>query len=305
MSFDLSGLLQLQSVYLSNILNSSDLTTQFSSLQTQLDNINKQYGNISNNSNGLLSQQNTLNNILNDERRRLERKQSEIDIKDFETKRIVSLNDSYRKKQAQYVYIIIVFVFALVFYIILIKIKQFFPVVPDSIIDFSTIVLVGVTCIYVYTLVMSIYSRDNTNFDELNLPAPTTVTSTDTIAAQAAAAKSGDLLAITGNPNNCVGQDCCVPNVTDWETGILKCIPLVSSLGSGKVYQTDQNGTVLTANIDIGTCQSQGKQVCGHVCIPKTQACYTSPIESFVSLGSNVQPYAPSQYDNYSPLIGK
>jgi hypothetical protein len=289
MSFDLSGLLHVQRAYVGNLGNASALTA----IQSTLGNLNATYSTSFSNSQGLLTQQTSLNDILNREKTRLDAKKTLVDDEIAGRKRIVDLNESYRKKQAQYVYIIIVLIFALLLYIMIIKIKTFIPLIPDSVVDLLTFFLGALTCLYLYILIKDIYSRDNMNYDQLNLAAPITATDEETLQKQKSAALTGDLLGSIANPNTCVGESCCVANVSVYEPGIGKCIKDCKTLEPtvGSLYNTTTKScqaNLLSSDVGI-------YKICGRAIIPKATICFN--IDGFTTL---TKPYTPSEYENYS-----
>jgi len=293
MAFDLSGILHVQRYFVTNLPiggNSGDKVTKIqNNLNTLYDAYNGKYSS----SQGLISNQNKLNDILTDEKDRLDAKKDEINKEIAGRKRIVDLNESYRKKQAQYVYIIIVLIFALLLYIILVNIKYFIPVIPNFVIDLLTFFLGALTSLYLYVLIKDIYSRDNMNYDQLDLPAPVQASDDDVIQKQRAAQASGDLLGSIANPNTCVGENCCVPEITTWEAGIGKCIRECDK-EKEEYYNTSTNKCESSVNTAIYT-------ICGGAAIPKGQTCFIK--DGFTNYTSeNTKPYAPSEYINYSKL---
>lgn len=287
MSFDLSGLLHVQRAYVGN-LSSSTAVSSLSDIQNTLNSLNTTYNNSFSSSQGVLTQQNVLNDILTTEQARLGAKKNKIDEEIVGRKRIVDLNESYRKKQAQYVYIIIILIFALLLYIMIIKIKTFIPVIPDFVIDLLTFFLGALTCLYLYVLVKDIYSRDNMNYDQLKLPPPSTATDEETLQKQKSAALAGDLIGSVANKNICVGESCCVGNVTVYEAGIGKCI---GNCTAGQLYNTSSN-TCVSTNYDKSVFKT-----CGKAIILNTQTCFNQ--DGFTTL---TKPYEPSQYENYSQI---
>lgn len=299
MSFDLSGLLHIQKTLVTNLSGNTNSASTLTDIGNKLNDINSAYDKSISNTQGLLSQQNTLNSILDTENTRLINKKKVVDEEVTGRRRIVDLNESYRKKQAQYVYIIIILIFALLLYIMIVKIKTFIPVVPDSVIDLLTFFLGALTCLYLYVLIKDIYSRDNMNYDQLNLPAPSIATDEETLKKQRAAAAAGDLIGSVANPNTCVGESCCVDGVTVYEPGIGKCIkkcPVLGEASNKKLYDTSNNSCV------VSPLNTSTYKLCGNVIIPKTQTCFIEKA-GFTTLESNItKPYEPSQYVNYSKI---
>ena len=303
MSFDLSGILYVQREQVGNLAISGIGGNSINNIQDYLNGLNRTYNSKVYSSQGLLTGQTTLNKILTTENNRLADKKDKIDDEIAGRKRIVDLNESYRKKQAQYVYIIIILIFALLLYIMIIKIKTFIPLIPDYVIDLLTFFLGALTCLYLYVLVKDIYSRDNMNYDQLKLSAPSTVTDEETLQKQKSAALVGDLIGSVANPNTCVGESCCVANVTKFEPGIGKCIKICpDSTGTANTLYDTSSNSCKSATIDISNYKR-----CGNAIIPKGQIC----LEGFTTLGSSsysytnsytANPYSPSEFVNYSTI---
>lgn len=301
MSFDLSGILYVQREQVGNLAIAPGTTGRtINTIQDYLNKLNTTYTSKVSSSQGLLTGQTRLNTILAEENVRLANKKSKIDEEIVGRKRIVDLNESYRKKQAQYVYIIIILIFALLLYIIIIKIKTFIPVIPDSVIDLLTFFLGALTCLYLYVLVKDIYSRDNMNYDQLNLPAPSSATNEEILQKQKSAALAGDLIGSVANPNICVGESCCVSGLTKFEPGIGKCIKICpESGGDDKIlYNTSNNSCESSISFNTSIYKR-----CGNTIIPKAQIC----LEGFTTLGSytnsyTANPYSPSEFVNYSTI---
>jgi glucan phosphoethanolaminetransferase (alkaline phosphatase superfamily) len=177
-----------------------------------------------------LSKQDDVSDILNDEIDRLNKKKSQINNSQKGQMRVLMMNESYRKRQSEYLKLIIavVIVFALV--IIMRYMRVYFNVLPGAISTLIHILLFASVIIYSFVIYINVSSREKINYDRLALPAPDIESSTDYEKRNAAAKKSGDLLGVS-NSNLCKGSVCCTEDVTKWDTESKKCIGLTETVG--------------------------------------------------------------------------
>ena len=119
-----------------------------------------------------LQRQNDMQNIIDQENSRLQIKKDQIKGAVVNTQRVIALSESDRKRQVQFIYIILLIILALLIYLFLRNIEIFFPFVPSFVVTFLTIITAVIIIGYIVMLLRDIWSRSNTNFDELNLPPP-------------------------------------------------------------------------------------------------------------------------------------
>jgi len=177
----------------------------------------------------VLTKQKQVNNILTSEINRLNVKKEQIDNARQGQMRVLMMNESYRKRQAEYMKLIIavVFVFALV--IVMRYMRVFFNVLPDIVYTLLHILLFASVIIYSMITYVNVNSREKINFDRLDLPGPKTESTADFDARNAAAKLAGDLLGVS-NSGLCFGASCCNTKATDatktkWAENTGKCIP--------------------------------------------------------------------------------
>ena len=157
--------------------------------------------------NATLTKQSQVNQLLNDEIERLEKKETQIEDAQAGQKRVLMLNESYRMRQAEYTKLIIasVFVFAIV---ILIKYtRAFFDVLPDAVYTLIHIILFSALIIYAMLIYVNVSSREKTNFNRLDIPTPDVVKSAEDKRRQ----KRKDAGYLTGISDSelCRGAACC------------------------------------------------------------------------------------------------
>lgn len=141
--------------------------------------------------------------------------------------RVNALNESYRKRNWEYVKLLIVVAISL---ITILGISMFLRnIIPDTFIDLINAVIIGVVLIYAFNTYRTISYRSTIDFDKLNLSNPISTSNDD---AQSTANKkiisageSGDILgaAGVGLPGTCSGPTCCDAG-TKWCASKNKCL---------------------------------------------------------------------------------
>jgi hypothetical protein len=171
----------------------------------------------------VLTKQKQVNNILQSELDRLNIKKEQIANAQNGQKRVLMMNESYRKRQAEYMKLIIavVFVFALV--IVMRYMRVYFNVLPEAVYTLLHILLFASVIIYAMITYVNVNAREKINFDRLDLPGPRIESEADFKKRNEAAKLAGDLLGVS-NSNLCKGAACCTADVTEWNLGAQKCV---------------------------------------------------------------------------------
>jgi len=175
----------------------------------------------------VLTKQKQVNNILDSELDRLAVKKDQLANAQKGQMRVLMMNESYRKRQAEYTKLIIavVVVFALV--IVMRYMRVFFNVLPDVVYTLLHILLFTGVIIYSMITLVNVSSREKINFDRLDLPGPKIESTADFDARNAAAKLAGDLLGVSDSAL-CKGAACCNPtgtvDKTKWDETTGKCI---------------------------------------------------------------------------------
>jgi uncharacterized membrane protein (DUF485 family) len=278
----------------------------------------------------IIGRESTVKTITEREKARLNAKKTEIDDAYTTNKRLVNLNDSYRKKQAQYNYLMFIVVSFFVIMVIMMQIQKAVPAI-GGILSFITFILGVVVFAYVVYLLADIYRRDPNDFDKINYAPPPNVDKTviDPATGKASTVSTGLINPETGKKydpstdasrsrNNAVsvGQDACFPGHSyDYYSG--KCIPdctdpaKITNMMDPTLYKSNliENGLnydiFSTAFDRTAKCVAKGEctgnnKICGKFCIPKEYSCGAS--ESFATLGDTVSANSPHEFSNYSPL---
>lgn len=169
----------------------------------------------------VLTKQKQVNNILQSELDRLATKKDQLDEAQKGQMRVLMMNESYRKRQAEYTKLIIavVFVFALV--IVMRYVREIFNILPDALYTLIHILLFAGLIIYSFIIYINVSSREKINFDRLDIPGPKTESTADYDKRNSDAIKSGDLLGVSDS-NLCKGAACCSENQTFEDN---KCTP--------------------------------------------------------------------------------
>lgn len=216
--FDLSGIFQLYN---------SGLDPKLS------DNIKTTYENVISTGKQTIENQQIIKSIVDSEYARLQDLSNNINDEYFFKKRQIFLNENYQKKQKYYLYVLLSFILSLILYIMLVKIQQFFPIIPKSIIYFIAIIMFSIFGIYIILLLTEINRRDHIYFDEVKYSPPNIAkTTTDK---NKEIEKSGTLLSSLSN--KCVGDSCCSDG-TVWDETLNKCkISSVSPFSTMEGYE--------------------------------------------------------------------
>lgn len=155
-----------------------------------------------------------------DELARLKAKDNQISQLSSSQQRLTLLNDSYRKRYAKYAQMLMMLVFAYIAYLGIIFGQKALPAIPSVIFDLLLILLIIAVGLYLGVSVITLYTRNVTNYDELDVPAMSDGSGVDT----RDVVNSGQLTpSTTGVGDICIGQSCC-PDNYHWDQATNKCI---------------------------------------------------------------------------------
>jgi hypothetical protein len=208
------------------------------------------------------------NPVIDSENARLTTKNEQIQTIKSSQDRTNALNESYRKRNWEYVKLLIVVAISL---FVILGISMFLRnIIPDSFIDLLTAIIIGIVLIYAFMTYRTISYRSAIDFDKLNLSNPISTSGDDAASAAnqkiISAGESGDILgaAGVGIPGACSGPSCC---------------------DSGTKWCLSQNKCILNAN------------VCPTIAPTTTP---TPTTQGFTTM-SNSNEYTESEYTNYAP----
>ena len=131
--FDLKTFIELQKQYsndLAGIASSSTSSNEadtraINELGTKLSELDNALNESNVDTNKLLLQQQVVNNILKTEDDRLDHKRANIDNAIDGQKRLMQLNDSYRKRYSAYIRLLLIVISALFIIVVLVSIKKY------------------------------------------------------------------------------------------------------------------------------------------------------------------------------------
>jgi hypothetical protein len=270
----------------------------------------------------IISRESQVKTITDTELERLNAKKIEVDDAYNTNKRLVDLNDSYRKKQSKYNYMMFIVISFFVIMLILIQIQKAVPII-SGLLTMITVILAIVVITYVLFILADIYRRDPNDFDKINYNPPPGVDNLviDPTTGKAVSTSAGLINPVTGKPydtstsasraKNVVissGQDACFAGQSyDYYSG--KCIPNCSgsvtgnirNMGNTELYDADKKLDYTKINALSGnaycvaSCPS-GTKVCGNFCIPSDYSCGKK--EGFEN-------YSPFEFSGYASLYNK
>jgi hypothetical protein len=227
--FDLSGVFHVQQNYLTDLsnsypnVNSAPLIARYVlDLQNKIDDVTQSYQKADTSAKNILTEQNDMIDIVKTEQDRIQKKKENIDQAVMEQKRKALLTESNRLRNAEYTKIILIIILCIVIHILLIAAYKYFfeEPVPNSVFTFFAIAHLtnfAIWTIIAFYMFVNIQTRSQINFNELDLPPPTALSSGSTTPAVA------DYNNLFKDLGLCYGQSCCGPN-TIWSKDNGHCI---------------------------------------------------------------------------------
>jgi hypothetical protein len=176
------------------------------------------------NTNDVLIKQKEMINIVNNEQDRLNEKKQSVDNALEGQKRLITLNNSYRLRYADYTKMIIIITILLSIFILVSLAKKYIPFFPETLYNIIIILLVPIGIIALYYKYAELISHNKLYYDELDLAPPKMLSAQEKlkekVSYQTDILKTGNLL---GALEGCVGAQCCSGN-TIWDSGNSVCI---------------------------------------------------------------------------------
>lgn len=296
-SLPLSGLLNIQKDYLNDLgqisQNNKNVAGDLLDLRNRLEKIHASFIAADTSADKTLTHQTKVEDILEKEHERLLSRKDEIDNIHYGKMRAVRLNDSYRKRQSDYLRILVAVIIAILVYIAVAFI------VPEPLKSILVVTLFVVVVFYVVSVVWEIYRRDNMDHDRLDLQPPNGAMSGDRAFSATSAATAAAAAAASGPV--CTGEVCCSDG-SRWDASMNKCI--FSCTDPAKPIT---KGTTCIAETE---CSAPFKR-CGNACIYEETACGVTT-NAFSTLGEerirtksrgDARPYSPYEYDSYAPAM--
>jgi hypothetical protein len=132
------------------------------------------------------------------------------------------LNESYRLRYNQYIKLGVVAISTILLFLFISFLSTMFPYVPSSVFDLLSIIVVSSGLILFYYLYTDMLSRDNTDYNELDLEAP--IIGEDVTVGPEREYDNKKLF----NVGFCIADTCCAKG-TIWDSAQGKCIPNIEN----------------------------------------------------------------------------
>jgi hypothetical protein len=205
-----------------------------------------------------LSADDVFNAIFIDEKARLDAKANEIANASTGQKRVIQLNESYRKRTAAYTKAVVAIVVALSIVVIL-KVVQEYNTNPEVVLTLVYILLLSLSILYAASVAFEVVNRDKTNYDRLDVPPPIIPTDYDNERDQNKAAGIGDLLGTL--PGMCIGAKCCDLTASVYNSENAKCCPFSTPFVVDGKCSTGTISSFLDVNTgqEITSCDGRPK----------------------------------------------
>jgi hypothetical protein len=186
---------------------------------------------------------------IDQETKRLNDKKTAVDAAYNAQTRNSMLNESYRKRYSKYVEILSVLVIGVILYLGIAALPEMFPVIPSSVADALSIILVSGVIIYIVFAFIEIFNRSKINYDEVDLP-PVNAEGKISDAAGATGMDAAQQAALLSTSGECSGAECCVSGMS-FDTSTGKCkIPFTTL---EQAYVTNQISVPMQPGIPVPT----------------------------------------------------
>jgi uncharacterized protein YaaQ len=218
---DIATLVNIQSTYLKSLI-AQDTTNSnaIRDLNTSLNNTNTKLAH--GEGTAILTKYNTINKIIDDEKTRLDTKQTSIEDAANSKKRVIALNTNYMERTQIYTNMIIAWVIGIVTYFILTFIQNFLPI-PDVIISTILIIVFSIIIIFCLNQYLLLTSRNKMDFNNIEVQPPK-IYSTDEKTQKSKDANMSGNLFDSLNLGICNGPTCCGSDTT-WDINSQSCVP--------------------------------------------------------------------------------
>jgi len=176
------------------------------------------------NTNDVLIKQKDMIQIIDNENNRLQEKKQNVDNALEGQQRLITLNNSYRLRYADYIKILIIITISISIYVFISLARKYIPFFPEVIYNITLILLIPITIIVLYYKYIELISHNKLYYDELEFNPPKMLSAEDRlkekVSYQTNVLKTGDIL---GGLEGCVGAQCCSGN-TIWDSGNSVCV---------------------------------------------------------------------------------
>jgi len=97
-------------------------------------------------------------------------KQDKLNNDQNSNKRMIAFNESYRKRQADYLWLVFYVFIALIIFCFFYLLRMFFPFIPDIVMDLLYVNLFAFLLLFIAIKIFYIQQRSKMNYDELDIP---------------------------------------------------------------------------------------------------------------------------------------
>jgi len=97
-------------------------------------------------------------------------KKDKLNNDENSNKRMIAFNESYRKKQGDYLWLLLYVFIALVIFALLYAVKMFFPVIPTIVMDILYVNLFAFLLLFIAIKIYYIQQRSKMNYDKVEIP---------------------------------------------------------------------------------------------------------------------------------------
>jgi cation transport ATPase len=172
----LSGLYDIQDEYLKVLANvksedvTQDINNKLQYIQSSISKIHNKIENTTDeNVSKIMNHQNDISSIIEAEKKRLNEKKQTIDNAMYEKKRLITLNESYRLRYAEYTKMLIILVLTLAAFFIIIVLSKIFIFIPVVFFDVLSIIVICIGLFLIVKKYLETLRRDNLYFDKVYL----------------------------------------------------------------------------------------------------------------------------------------
>ena len=158
------------------------------------------------NTNDVLIKQKDMIQIIDNENNRLREKKQNVDNALEGQQRLITLNNSYRLRYADYIKILIIITISISIYVCISLARKYIPFFPEVVYNIVVILLIPLTIIILYYKYVELISHNKLYYDELEFTPPKMLSAEDRLKEKVAyktnILKSGDIL---GGLEGCIG----------------------------------------------------------------------------------------------------
>ena len=101
---------------------------------------------------------------------RLNDKRKTMDDAISAQKRVIMLNESYRKRFSRYTQMVMIISIVFIIYLGVFALRKSFPMIPEVATDVLLAVVFFIGVVYCINIIMELMSRNIVNYDELEIP---------------------------------------------------------------------------------------------------------------------------------------